>query len=207
MVQHQVVYDLQDPRWIKNKEQVTPAGGQVILTFDDGPSRQLPRILDVLQEKGVPAIFFWQSRLLYEGRPWRRVLAEGHQIGAHTHRHRNLVKLDKKEQERQIKLNVETVARVTGEEVRYFRPPFGRYNEDTLEVLKSFNLLPVMWEISSFDWEPEKTPDDIICNVCDHLQDGSIILLHELKNTVAALPELIDEIRAQGYEFVGGLEH
>ena len=65
----------------------------VVLTFDDGPSKVLPGILDVLEAENVKAVFFWQSRLLYSKRPWERVLQEGHIIGTHSSKHRNLVKL------------------------------------------------------------------------------------------------------------------
>ncbi|MBU8906669.1 polysaccharide deacetylase family protein [Desertibacillus haloalkaliphilus] len=195
------MYDLQDSRWLKNINQVRPSEHEVVLTFDDGPSRYLDEILDLLQAKVVPALFFWQSRLLHDQRPWQRVLTEGHKIGSHAHNHKNLVKLDRQQQYEQVKSSVKQIEAITGEPVRYFRPPFGRYNEDTMAAISQLGLTPVMWDISSYDWELKADPSQIICNVANHVRGGSIILLHELAQTVTVLPEIIDKVRDQGFEF------
>lgn len=197
----EVVYDLSDERWIKNKNQIQPTHKKVILTFDDGPSRQLTKMLDILKEKEVQAIFFWQSKLLYNKRPWKRVIEEGHIIGSHAINHKNLTKLTSEEQYKQIKYSIDKIASLTGQEVRYFRPPFGQYNEHTLIILEELKLTPVMWEISSYDWEHKTDPETIVDNVVDHIMDGSIILLHELAQTVKILPQLIDGIRKKGFDF------
>ncbi|MGY4691060.1 polysaccharide deacetylase family protein [Salibacterium sp. K-3] len=186
---------------MKNIGQVRSTDNEVVLTFDDGPGRHLEAILDVLQAKNVPAAFFWQTRLLYNERPWKRVIGEGHQIGSHTHTHKNLNGLPKAGQRKQIENSVDTVKDVTDSSVSFFRPPFGQYDEATLEILEEMDLTPVMWEISSYDWMHKKDPDTIVSNVVNHVRDGSIILLHELEQTQAVLPQLIDEIRNKGYQF------
>ncbi|RXI99905.1 polysaccharide deacetylase family protein [Anaerobacillus alkaliphilus] len=197
------MYDLQDQRWIKNSKQLDSSiEMKVVLTFDDGPSRQLNRILDILRDRKVSAIFFWQSKLLYKERPWKRVIEEGHAIGAHTYSHKNLVKLRRDQQLKQIKMNISQIEDITGYKVNYFRPPFGQYNEDTMSILDELDLIPMMWEISSYDWENKLTPNRIIYNVVENIMDGSIILLHELEQTVTILPQLIDEVRGKGFEFI-----
>jgi peptidoglycan/xylan/chitin deacetylase (PgdA/CDA1 family) len=173
----------------------------VVLTFDDGPSKVLTQILDVLKSEQVQAVFFWQSRLLYAERPWNRVLNEGHLIGTHSTRHLNLVKLSFEEQYKELKNSVTKIETIIGQRVKYFRPPFGQYNQDTLRAASELNLTPIMWRISSMDWELKDNPQQIIANVADQLEDGSIILLHELRQTVEILPELIKKIKEQGYQF------
>ncbi|WP_091270624.1 polysaccharide deacetylase family protein [Alteribacillus persepolensis] len=195
------MYDLRDKRWLQNIRKKNNSHHTVVLTFDDGPSRHLEKLLDVLYEKQVRAVFFWNTRLLHKHRPWKRVLEEGHIIGSHAHRHKNLAALTKKEQYKQIKTSVKLIEEVTGTPVSFFRPPFGQYNEKTMEVLRELNIKPVMWEVTSYDWEYKSVPKQIIPNVTNHIQDGSIILLHELEQTAAILPSLIDEIRHQGYSF------
>lgn len=195
------MYGLEDERWLKNLSQLRAAEKKVILTFDDGPSRQLNQILDILKKKNVNAFFFWQSHLLYNERPWKRVLEEGHQIGSHAQNHKNLAKMTKEQQYKQIKYSIDKIEEITKTKVRYFRPPFGQYNEDTMSIIHELDLVPIMWEITSFDWEHKSTADKIVSNVVEHMKDGSIILLHELKQTVAALPLIIDGIRERGYEF------
>jgi peptidoglycan/xylan/chitin deacetylase (PgdA/CDA1 family) len=194
------VYDLRDERWLKNIQQLGIVEKRVVLTFDDGPSRQLPEILKILKEKDVKAYFFWQSRLLYPLRPWKKVIEDGHVIGSHSENHKNLTELTYGEQFQQIKGSVEKIERITGEEVRFFRPPFGQYNENTMDILLKLELIPVMWEISSYDWAHKASPESIVDNVVDHAMDGSIILLHETKQTVKSLPILIDRLKERGFE-------
>lgn len=173
----------------------------VVLSFDDGPSKVLPQILDILKQQEVPAMFFWQSRLLYPSRPWQRLLGEGHVIGTHSMKHRNLVQLSYEEQCMDIRNSLAHIEKITGMPVVFFRPPFGRFNSDTLKAARALGLTTVMWRISSMDWELKDDPSQIIRYVTENLEDGAIILLHELEQTVAILPQLIAAIRKKGYSF------
>lgn len=193
------MYDSINPNVITKVK--TDNNKAVVLTFDDGPSKVLTQILNILQDEQVPAMFFWQTRVLYPDRPWRRLLAEGHQIGTHTIDHPNLVKLTYQQQFRQIKSSVETLETITGQKITYFRPPFGQYNNDTIQVAEQLGLKTVLWRVASIDWELKCDPAQIIENVIDHLEDGAIILLHELKQTVEVLPTIIRQIKEKGYTF------
>lgn len=173
----------------------------VVLTFDDGPGRVLPEILDILKKENVPAVFFWQSRLIYPQRPWKRVIEEGHQIGTHSSKHSNYVNLSPHEQVQDLSSSKTKIESIIGQEVKLFRPPFGQYNEHTIAAAKQLGLSTIMWRISAMDWELKEQPEQIIANVIENLEEGAIILLHELTQTVEALPALIAEIRNKGYEF------
>lgn len=173
----------------------------VVLTFDDGPSRALSRILDILEQERIPAAFFWQSRLLHPARPWKRVLSEGHQIGSHSVKHVNLTTLPYEGQYEDIHNSIQKIKQITGFEVKHFRPPFGQFNDATLKAAKDLKVTPVMWRVASMDWELQKTPEKVISTVIDNLEDGAVILLHELQHTADILPELIQAIRAKGYGF------
>jgi peptidoglycan/xylan/chitin deacetylase (PgdA/CDA1 family) len=197
------VYDLQDKRWLTNTNQLQGTREKkVVLTFDDGPGRHTLNILDILKDKEVPALFFWQARYFYQERPWKRLLQEGHQIGSHGHNHKNLTKLSYEKQYKHIHGSIEKLEQITCQKVQHFRPPYGKYNEDTMRVVKELGVTPVMWDISSYDWELKQEPKKILTNVVDHIRPGSIILLHEFEQTVSILPQLIDEVREQGYKFV-----
>lgn len=194
-----VVYDSADNEVISKLQPGEKPS--VVLTFDDGPGRHLHSILDSLAKENAKAAFFWQTRLLYPDRPWQRVLDEGHTIGTHSSRHKNLAALSRKEQYKDLETSKEKIRQVTGKAPEFFRPPFGQYNEATLKAANELELIPVMWRIASLDWELKGNPEKIICNVTDHLEDGAIILLHELKQTADILPELLKEIRLKGYSF------
>ncbi|MDT8861614.1 polysaccharide deacetylase family protein [Alkalihalobacillus sp. MEB130] len=199
MVTTEVVYNLEEENILTNVRNRNETG--IILTFDDGPSKYLNEFLDVLEEENVEAMFFWQTRLLHHKRPWNRVVANGHQIGAHTHRHPNLSLLRFDDQLHEIQTSKETIEQVTGKAVQYFRPPFGQYNEETLAITKQLQLETVMWDIASFDWELKQHPDQIVENIMNHVQEGSILLLHELEQTLIVLPILIQKLKASGYHF------
>lgn len=199
MDQTRVVYDSEDD-YIKTKVNIKQQKS-VVLTFDDGPSKVLTNILDVLKKEDVPAVFFWQSRLLYPDRPWKRVLKEGHTIGTHSCKHLNLVNLTYDQQLEDIKRSTKKIEQITGEKVRFFRPPFGQFNSDTIKVADELGLSIVMWRIAAMDWELKDNPEQIISYVVDNLEDGAIILLHELTQTHSILPQLINRIREEGYTF------
>ncbi|WP_332628871.1 polysaccharide deacetylase family protein [Halalkalibacter flavus] len=199
MVTTEVVYNSKEASVLSNMTKCNKTG--IVLTFDDGPSRYLPQFLDTLEKEGVNAVFFWQTRLLHHNRPWKRVLNDGHLIGAHTHRHPNLTKLSFAKQMHEIQTSKEAIKTITGQTVKYFRPPFGQYNRDTLKIAEHLQLQTVMWDISSFDWNLKQDPNQIIENVVGHVQDGSIILLHELEQTLLILPKLIQKLKKKGYHF------
>jgi peptidoglycan/xylan/chitin deacetylase (PgdA/CDA1 family) len=198
------VYDWHNKDIWTNRKNWDPqqSSKSIILTFDDGPSSVLSEILDILNKHDVKAMFFWQSRLLHKKRPWQRVIDDGHVIGGHSLRHRDLTKLTMDEQFRDINKNKMQIEQLTGQLVKYFRPPFGQFNENTLQVLKSLDLIPFLWEVAGLDWELKDHPDHIIHNIISYVNDGSIILLHELKQTAAILDDLISELKEDGYSFV-----
>lgn len=187
--------------WTNKQNWDKQSSKSLILTFDDGPSSVLIPILDILKQHDVKAVFFWQSRLLYKRRPWKRVIDEGHIIGGHSLRHRDLTKLSREEQLADIESNKKYIESITGQKMKYFRPPYGQFNEDTLLALKKLEVIPFMWEVTGLDWEHKDNPEHISYNIRNHAGDGSIILLHELKQTVAILDELITELKDDGYTF------
>jgi peptidoglycan/xylan/chitin deacetylase (PgdA/CDA1 family) len=200
-----VVYNCKDPRIMTHVESTVGekvVAKPILLTFDDGPSRQLEFILDILKKHHVPALFFWQTKLFYPERPWQRLINEGHVIGSHTSKHPNLNNYSAEQQRIEIKNSVTKIERTTGKKVGYFRPPFGQYNEDTLTILEELQLTPILWHVSGMDWNHKEDPMDIVYNILDHVEEGSIILLHELRQTVTVLEHLILQLKKEGYQFV-----
>lgn len=196
------MYDWENKEiWTNKRDWDYRSSKSLILTFDDGPSSVLVPILDILMKHEVKAMFFWQSRLLHKNRPWQRVLDDGHIIGGHSLRHRDLTRLSYKEQLHDITSNKRHIDQLTGKQMKYFRPPYGQFNEDTLDVLKELNVIPFLWEVAGLDWEHKENPVHIVHNILNYAEDGSVILLHELKQTVKILDELITELKTEGYSF------
>jgi peptidoglycan/xylan/chitin deacetylase (PgdA/CDA1 family) len=171
----------------------------VALTFDDGPSEYTDRYLDVLREKDVPATFFEIGQEM-PGREatMRRILAEGDEIGDHTMNHVEDPGYG------QIAGAAARIKAYTGFQPCLFRPPGGAENESVIDTAGSLGLKTITWDVDPRDWSLPGT-SEIYSNIVDNAKPGAIILMHDgggpRDETLAALPEIIDTLRARGYGF------
>lgn len=185
--------------------------GDVSLTFDDGPSPDTARILDVLREKEVRATFFLCGANV-ERYPElaRRIVAEGHALGNHTWSHRYLHLRTRADIAGEIDRTQDAIERVTGVRPVWFRPPHGVRWFPLWDVLEERGMTLVLW--NSFPQEGASPARDIVARARKRLKPGAIILLHDAKETlpagrngrattVEALPEIIDAARGAGYRF------
>ena len=181
------------------------AGKRVAITFDDGPSlRYTPEYLHVLRENRVPATFFLTGRNAQQIPNIVGLIAmEGHEIGNHTYDHRNLATLNETAVEHQISSTSEILTKAIQQEIKYFRPPGGNNSQTVKKVTSKMNMQIVMWNVDPWDWEKNKTANQIVASIKQQLEPGSIILLHEGKpQTLTALPILINELQQDGWKFV-----
>jgi peptidoglycan-N-acetylglucosamine deacetylase len=128
--------------------------GELALTFDDGPNpRWTPRLLDVLAAHEVKATFFMLgSRAEAEPELVRRVAAEGHLIGNHSWSHPNLALTAADEVRAELTRTSAALEQITGEQVRYFRPPFGARRPAVFRIAKELGLRLVLWNAMTSDW-------------------------------------------------------
>ncbi len=171
----------------------------VALTFDDGPSEYTDRYLDVLREKDVPATFFEIGQEM-PGREatMRRILAEGDEIGDHTENHVEYPGYA------QIASAAERIKDYTGFQPCLFRPPGGAENQAVIDTAGSLGMKTITWDVDPRDWSLPGT-SEIYSNIVGNAKPGSIILMHDgggpRDETLAALPGIIDTLRARGYGF------
>ncbi len=173
----------------------------VALTFDDGPSKYWTEgLLDGLKERDVKATFFLIGANV-EGNEElvERMVAEGHLIGNHTYSHVQLTTVSDEEACAEIEEANEVLSAAMGEGIHYIRPPFGSWQED-LDSLVDMQV--VLWSVDPQDWKVQHT-DTIVRKVLGQVEDGDIILLHDVyRESVEAALRIIDELQARGYEFV-----
>jgi peptidoglycan-N-acetylglucosamine deacetylase len=205
-------------------QQMGAAPHKVALTFDDGPDPEwTPKILDILKEKRAPATFFVIGESAnQESSIVKREFELGNEIGNHTFTHPefDLERLSKTELQVQLNLTELLLESYLGVKTTLFRPPYGIDHQP--ESANEVQLLPIPQSmgyaiigarIDPHDWgEPNGKPpapaDTIVERVLADTQTnkGNIILLHDgggdRSHTVAALPQIIDGLRAKGYEFV-----
>jgi peptidoglycan/xylan/chitin deacetylase (PgdA/CDA1 family) len=171
----------------------------VALTFDDGPSEYTERFLDVLREKDVPGTFFEIGQEM-PGREaaMRRILAEGDEIGDHTMNHVEYPGYG------QIAGASARIKAYTGFQPCLFRPPGGAVNSSVIATAGSLGMKTITWDVDPRDWSLPGT-GEIYSNIVGNAKPGAIILMHDgggpRDETLTALPEIIDTLRARGYGF------
>lgn len=128
--------------------------GELALTFDDGPNPAwTPRLLDILATHDVRATFFLVGRFAQaEPELVRRIAAVGHLIGNHSWSHPNLALTACSRVRDELHRTSDTLAQITGQPVRYFRPPFGARRPCVLDAARRMGMIPVLWNAIASDW-------------------------------------------------------
>lgn len=171
----------------------------VALTFDDGPSEYTPDFLRVLREEHVPATFFeiGQEMSRYPA-TMRRILREGDEIGNHTMHHTEFPGYGA------IAPATTLAESITHFRPCLFRPPGGAVDSSVIGAAAEDGLRTITWDVDPADWSNPGT-DAIYSRVVGAAQAGSIILMHDgggpRDETLAALPRIIDTLRARGFGF------
>lgn len=190
---------------------------KVYLTFDDGPSENTAKILDMLKEKNVKATFFVigkedeESKALYQ-----RIVAEGHTLGMHSFTHKYSVIYDSLDSFKEDVNHLRSyLAEITGVEPNIMRFPGGSSNQvsntDMTEFIRYLNQEGITyydWNVASGDATSQAyTADELVQNVMTDVvkYDTSIVLMHDAATkgtTVDALGPMIDQLQAMGVELL-----
>ncbi len=183
------------------------AGKKIALTLDAGASAApTSSILDTLKANGLRVTFFLTGKWCEDNEVIvKRIANEGHEIANHTYSHPDLRKLSEDKIVDQLARTNNIIVRITGHGCApYFRAPFGARDSRVLEVAKDAGYRSIYWSLDSWDaFKKNVTSKEISDRVLGRLQDGDIVLMHcGSKPTADALPGLISEIQARGYEIV-----
>jgi peptidoglycan-N-acetylglucosamine deacetylase len=145
--------------------------GELALTFDDGPNPAwTPQLLELLASYDVRATFFLVGRYAQaEPELVRRIANAGHLIGNHSWSHPNLAVATDRRIRDELTRTRETLEQITGQPVRYFRPPFGGRRPAALRIARSLGMTPVTWNAITNDWS-ELSPDRITERLCTKIE-------------------------------------
>lgn len=188
-----------------------PAAPTVYLTFDDGPSKLTPEVLDILKDEGVQATFFVLG-VNAERYPdtLQRIVDEGHAIGNHTYDHRyEELYSDFANFFAQVRKTDEIIYQTTGIRTDLLRAPGGTHtNFDIFYAyyLEQAGFTVYDWNVDSGDARRRGVPaEEIVHNVLSApLKPQMHVLLHDSaghEETVRALPEIIRYYKELGYRF------
>jgi len=179
----------------------------IALTFDIswGDKRAEP-ILQVLENKGVKnATFFLSS-------PWSKshpdivehIKKDGFEIGSHGNKHDNYSTFSDEEIRKQISTAHGILTELMGKEPNLLRLPNGDFDKRVLRIADELGYSVIQWDTDSMDWMNIGV-DKIVDRVVSKAHPGDIVLMHasdSSQQTHEALPQIIDQLKAKGYEFV-----
>jgi peptidoglycan/xylan/chitin deacetylase (PgdA/CDA1 family) len=188
-----------------------PKNRTIYLTFDDGPNkRATPAILETLAAARVPAAFFMVGDHVqrFPGAA-RDVASAGHLVGNHTYNHLKLHFAGPKKIRTQLRKTHEAIESVTGVTPRSFRAPHGYRSPFLISIIVDMSYTVFGWTFGVFD-TARPGVEEIRRRVRKRLRPGAIVLLHDgdgydqdgdRMQTAKALPGIIEDGRAAGYEF------
>lgn len=192
----------------------------IALTFDDGPDPSYtPRILAILERKHVPATFFViGENALEHPEIIGRMVRDGNEIGNHSYTHPNLAEVSPLGVKLELNATLRLIEAYTGRSTRLFRAPyFGDAEPTTADELKPAEIaqrqgyMIVGLHVDPGDWRTpgikaivDQTMRQI--HAANSERSGNVVLLHDgggnREQTIAALPVIIDRLKAEGYRLV-----
>ncbi len=181
-----------------------PEGKYVALTFDDGPHAEVtPRVLEVLADYDAKATFYMLgSQVEYYPEIAKRVEEEGHEIGDHTMSHKDLSRLGSAQVAEEIDRSTAFIEGATATSPKSLRPPYGALNDEVKRLSGERSLPIIMWSVDSLDWQ-SRNATAIYNEVMANVTPGGIVLLHDIHSTTAdALPQILAQLKEQGYEMI-----
>ncbi len=190
----------------------------VVLTFDDGPHKAYTdEVVAILKRYDVPGVFFEVGRNLGKveadgkvslgpmAKISRNLMEEGYAVGNHSLTHAQLSRTTGDALRQQV-LDTDTLLKdVDSKRAPLFRFPYGARNAEGLQLLNEAGLKSIMWNIDSMDWA-DPVPESIVQRVLGQVnkEQRGIILFHDIHDrAVKALPQILDRLIADGYQFAG----
>ncbi|OLT27384.1 polysaccharide deacetylase [Nocardiopsis sp. CNR-923] len=175
----------------------------VALTYDDGPGRRTPELLDALAEYDARATFFVTGVPVMEHpRIVRRAYAEGHEIANHTLSHPDLSAMSRSAARSELETVQAQVYRETGYTMDLMRPPYGATDDGIASVTEEMGLAQILWSVDTMDWR-DRDASVVTERALDGASPGAVILMHDIHgSTVRASHRIIRQLDARGYTMV-----
>lgn len=176
---------------------------RVALTFDDGPDEMTPRYIELLDRLGVRSTFFViGSRAERRPDAVRRLISSGHELASHGFTHKSFPTLGPAQLTSEL-LHTADLLPPTATARPLVRPPKGSVTPGSLVRTLAAGYTTVLWSLDSDDCRTFD-PDRVVSAVSpETVRPGEVVLMHEGQEwTLAALPRIVERLRANDYEFV-----
>ncbi|MFD1929019.1 polysaccharide deacetylase family protein [Sporosarcina siberiensis] len=179
----------------------------VLLTIDDAPDKYALEMAKTLKGLDAPAIFFVNGHFIDTDEE-KAILKEIHElgfaIGNHTKTHANLKQSSEEQQKEEILFVSDAVEETIGERPKFFRAPFGVNTDFSRALVSDEKMLLMNWSYG-YDWEKQYMEEAALADIMvnsEYLRDGANLLMHDRKWTAAALMQIVEGLRAKGYDFI-----
>lgn len=176
----------------------------VALSFDASwGADKTQDILDTLTRYDISANYFVVSHWVEKYPEMLKKLSESGRIevGTHSNTHPHMSKLSRSQIALELTASMDIIENCIGKKPDLFRPPFGDYSDALLDEAEKLGLYTIQWDVDSLDWK-ELSAQAMAERVLNGVQNGSIVLMHnDGKNTVQALPLIIEGLKNKGYTF------
>lgn len=183
---------------------IDPTKPMVALTYDDGPSMtETPKILEALKAADGKATFFMVGKQAERNMEIVKQMAEqGCEVGNHTYDHTLMTKVEPSELASQLARTNQVISDACGISPILMRPCGGARCDAGMNIVGAISMPAVLWSVDTLDWKT-RDAQNTIQTVLDQVQDGDIILMHDLyEATAAASQTLIPELVSRGYQLV-----
>ena len=158
---------------------------KVAISFDAAWGADKTReIMSVCESFNIKATFFlvgfWVEKY---PEMTKEIYNRGFEIGIHSNTHPDMTKLSKKQIYEELSINIKLVEDLTGFRPKLFRPPYGYYNNNLIDVCEDLGLICIEWSVDSLDWKG-LSAGEIANRVTSKVQNGSIVLFHNNSDNI-----------------------
>lgn len=167
----------------------------------DWGTEYIPTMLEIFEQNNITITFFVTGTWAEKNKDMLKMIHEkGHEIGNHGYFHRDYSLLNYDLNKKEIEKADEVILEAVGVKSKYFAPPSGAYNKQTVKAAKDLGYEVIMWSIDTIDWRQDSTKDKIISRVISKPHNAAIVLMHPKEETLKALPTIIKSLTEKEYK-------
>lgn len=158
-------------------------------------------MLDIFKNNDIKITYFVTGKWAEKNKDILKTIYEDkHEIGNHGYNHADYDKLSYDRNKEEIMKSHDIIKEVLNIDSKYFAPPSGAYNENTVKASKDLGYELILWSIDTIDWRKDSVKDIIVKRVTEKAHNSAIVLMHPTAETVKALPEIINYLYQNGYK-------
>ncbi len=185
---------------------VLGGGAKVALTFGGrGDGANAAEVVKILQDANAPASFFFTGNFAENHQSVVKTISDaGFRVYNQSDSNPDFETITEDEALTELEQADEKISAITGRTTKpFFRPPYGSVDDVVTTTVKSAGYCPITWTVDGMDWQAASTADSVTTQVMGRVKNGAIVMLHVGSPTVTqALPNIISQIRSEGYTLV-----